>query len=288
MLVVYALLPETYRFSRALILFGALWTAISMISWRFIAYLMGAKSLKFGSKIAKRIAVLGSEEETERVIKLINSTAINSSFLGKILLHKKDNQKDEAILGTVNQLKEIVNIHKISELIFCAKDFKSRKIIDLMAELKSPDMDFKIAPPEQMFIIGSSSIDTSSDVYFVEVNAINKQSNKRFKRLFDFLISVLLLVSYPLHFLFSKNPIGLIRNLVLVVFGKYTLVGFDEDIKDVNLPQIKKSVLHPSDLISANASNEEKVRINLVYARNYRIGNDFNILFKAFRLLGRG
>ncbi|RLD44679.1 MAG: glycosyl transferase family 2 [Bacteroidetes bacterium] len=287
-LVVYALLPEIYRFSRALILFGALWSAISMISWRFIVYLLGVKSMKFGSKIAKRISVVGSDEETERVLSLINNTSIDASFLSKILLDiKLKTNVDTRVLGSVEQLKEIVKIHKISELIFCAKDFKAREIIDLMAELKSPDMDFKIAPPEQMFIIGSSSIDTSSDVYFVEVNAINKQSNKRFKRLFDFVISCMLLLTYPLHFWLSKQPLGLIKNLVLVIIGKYTLVGFDEDIKDVNLPQIKRSLLHPSDLISDDASNEDKVRINLVYARNYRIGNDFNILFKAFRLLGR-
>jgi len=288
MLMVYALLPESYRFSRALILFGALWSAVSMVSWRFIAYLSGVKSLKFGSKIAKRIAVIGNDEETERVISLISKTSIDASFLSKILINQNTKQKEDIkVLGTVDQLKEIVKIHKISELIFCAKDFKARDIIDLMAELKSPDMDFKIAPPEQMFIIGSSSIDTSSDVYFVEVNAINKQSNKRFKRLFDFKLSMFLLITYPLHFWLSKNPLGLIKNLILVVLGKYTLVGFDEDIKDVNLPQIKKSILHPSDLISADANNEDKIRINLVYARNYRIGNDFNIFFKAFRLLGR-
>ncbi len=287
-LVIYALLPETYRFSRALILFGAIWSSVSMISWRFIAYLLGAKSLKFGSKIAKRISVVGSREESERVLSLINKTSIDASFLSLILNNDiSDYDGKNTVLGSIDQLKEIVKIYKISELIFCAKDFKAREIIDLMAELKSPDMDFKIAPPEQMFIIGSSSIDTSSDVYFVEVNAINKQSNKRFKRLFDVVFSISLLITVPLHFWFSKRPIGLIKNLVLVLFGRYTFVGFDPNISDINLPQIKESVLHPSDLIPKKTDTDDILRINLVYARNYNLANDFNILIKAFRLLGR-
>jgi len=288
MLIVYALLPEIYRFSRALILFGALWSAISIISWRFIAYIMGVKSLKFGSTIAKRIAVVGNDDEVDRVLKLINKTSIDASFLSKILIDEKSKYESKCnVLGSVSQLKEIVKIHKISELVFCAKDFQARKIIDLMSELKSPDMDFKIAPPEQMFIIGSSSIDTSSDVYFVEVNAINKQSNRRFKRLFDFVVSLVLLLTFPLHFWLVRKPLSMLRNLIMVLFGQYTLVGFDSNIEEVNLPQIKRSILHPSDLIHAEASNEDKVRINLVYARNYRIVNDLNILIKAFRNLGK-
>ena len=58
-LVVYALLPESIRFSRALILFGAFWSLAIMLIWSMMAYIIGFKSFKFGSTLAKRISISG-------------------------------------------------------------------------------------------------------------------------------------------------------------------------------------------------------------------------------------
>ncbi len=289
LLVIYALLPESFRYSRAIILIGSLWSLIIMISWRILVYVLGFKSFKFGSTIAKRIAVVGSHQEADRVMSLIKETSIDASFIAQISLDENNEEihKSENVLGNISQLKEIVRIHKISELIFCAHDFQARQIIDLMSELSSPNMEFKIAPSEQMFIIGSSSINSSSDIYFIEVNAINKHSNKRFKRLFDFLLSLLLISTFPLHFYLSKKPLIYFKNLIMILLGIYTFVGFDKGLNDVHLPHIKASVLHPSDLISGKARREEVEAINLAYARNYKVSNDFSIIWKAFNRLGR-
>lgn len=285
-LVIYALMPETYRFSRVLILFGALWSFISMISWRYLFYKLGFKSLKMGSKIDKRIAIVGEFEESKRVLDLIEQTAINASYKAVIPIEDDvDNPDNIPIIGNINQLDEIVKIHKINELIFCAKSFQSAKIIDLMTSLKSPHLEFKIAPPEQMFIIGSNSINTSSDIYFVEMNAINKESNKRFKRLFDFGISILLLTLFPFHFFIFKSPISYFLNLIKVIFAKRTLVGFDNLEDNLHLPIMRRSILHPSNILLQKAKPQDVIRLNLLYAREYKLSNDFNILIKAFKKL---
>jgi GT2 family glycosyltransferase len=285
-LVIYALMPESYRFSRMIILFGALWSFVSMLAWRFIFYKLGFKGLKMGSKVDKRIAIVGDYKESSRVLELIDQTSINASF--KAIVHTEENPQSTSnieVLGNINQLDEIVKIHKINELIFCAKSFQSAKIIDLMTSLKSPQLEFKIAPPEQMFIIGSSSINTSSDIYFVELNAINKESNRRFKRLFDFSISIVLLTLYPFHFFIFKSPIKYLTNLVKVLFASKTFVGFDDLNDNLHLPIMRKSILHPSHLLSNSQDINDISRLNLVYARDYKISNDFNILWKAFRNL---
>jgi GT2 family glycosyltransferase len=287
-LVIYALLPESYRFSRALILMGSLLSVLALISWRFVLYLIGFKDFKLGSTLAKRIAVVGSDQESERVRNLIKQTSLEVSFSARVLTDA-DAASDKVadVLGTVSQLAEIVKIHKINELIFCAKNFQAAQIIDMMSLLKSPLMEFKIAPPELMFIIGSNSINTSSDIYFVEINTINTHTNRRFKRLLDFLLSLSLLLTFPLHFFLLKNPFRYFYNLMMVLWSFYTFVGFDKGLTDVHLPRLKTSILHPSDLLSTKDIFDDKEKLNLIYARNYKVISDFSIIAKAFRKLDR-
>ena len=53
-LTVYALLGESHRFSRALIILGAGWAVISMLSLRYLLNLLNFKSFKFGTVKNKR------------------------------------------------------------------------------------------------------------------------------------------------------------------------------------------------------------------------------------------
>ena len=284
-LVTYSLLPEAYRFSRAIILFGAIISPIIMITWRYLAYLLSFKSFKFGNLSAKRIAIVGSNKESTRVLNLMEKINIDASFASKVLIDSEINDKyTNNALGTVSQLDEIVGIHKIDELIFCAKDFSAAQIIDMMTGLKLPNMEYKIAPSESMFIIGSNSINTSSDIYFLEINAINKDVNKRFKRLFDIIFSLLLLIIFPFTFYIYKRIISTLKNLLQIVFGFKTFVGFDS-IDSLHLPILKSSVLHPSNMVQ-NTENKEIERLNLAYARNYKVSADFYILVRNIRFLG--
>jgi O-antigen biosynthesis protein len=110
------------------------------------------------------------------------------------------------ILARLNQLNEIVRINRIDEIIFCAENISSAEIIRAMLELTSLDIDFKIAPPESISIIGSNSIHTAGDLYVVHINAISKPANRRKKKLFDFLPHWYILTFSPvLVWFFSKK-----------------------------------------------------------------------------------
>ena len=61
--------------------------------------------------------------------------------------------------GTLNQLADFIHINKIDEVIFCAKDISAQQIIEQMATIKSNrEVDYKIAQPDSLFLIGSNSI----------------------------------------------------------------------------------------------------------------------------------
>jgi O-antigen biosynthesis protein len=286
-LVIYSLLDEHYRFSRALIILGAIWGLVSMMGFRFILHLLNLPSFRIGIEKNKRFVIVGEKEETERVSGLLRKTFINPSFVGQVSYRTRNNTNGS--IGHLDQIRDIITIHKIDEVIFCAKDVPAHVIIDTMSELTNMVIDFKIAPPESLSIIGSNSINTSGDLYVIDINTITKIANRRNKRLLDLLVSLGLFLSYPLTLFVVKKPLGLLRNIVLVIFGRRSWVGYSPyRDPDLHLPGIRKGVLNPLDAFRGKEGLEEEgARLNMIYARDYRFTNDLTILVRGFRELGR-
>lgn len=284
-LIGYALLPEEYRFSRALILLGMGWISIAFLLSRLTLHIIGIKAYNLNPDKSKRIAIIGTSDEYDRVNNLLKQTSINSSFIGFISANKNETTHANYV-GTIEQLEEIIEIYKINEVIFCSRDISSQGIIDYMHTLVSADVDFKIAPPESLSIIGSNSIDTAGDLYIIDVNSISKPKNKRNKRLFDFLSSTLFILLSPLLVLVQQNKIGFLKNMFAVLLGLKSWVGYGSD-KQEHLPKLKPSVLSPVDAIkNSNLTADTRNRLHLAYSKDYKIENDLNIVWKAFKSLG--
>ena len=285
-LVVYALLPISLRFSRALILLGGLWSLISMISTRSIFHMFKFKNIGVGSDKSKRIIIAGNNEEPVRIATLIRAHS-NPAFIG-LVSSEQDSAKKENFLGDFSKLKELVEVYKIDEIIFCGDEIPPQDIINKMSELSESPVNFKIAPPESLYIIGSNSIDAFEDMFMVNINAINKPANERIKKLFDLSVSFGLIASYPVSCFIVKHPWGLIKNIFSVLFGKKTWVGYNNLPNNKRLPKIRKSVLNPADAFkSKDFDLQTLANLNSLYAREYKPENDLNILIKGFSNLGR-
>jgi len=285
-LVIYALLPLSMRFSRALILLGSFWALSSMLITRVIGHFIKYRNLSIGHQQKKRIAIIGNGTEPERVAMMLRQSGSNA-FIGLINLNS-ENDKKKGYLGTIDRLNEIIEVYNINEIIFCASEVSAQEIISQMSALKSKTINFKIAPPESLFIIGSNSIDTFGDYYTVDINTINQTANKRNKRLFDIAASLFFLASYPVILIAVKHPLGFLKNIILVLFNKKTWVGYYPLAGNEKLPAIKKSVLNPADMYKTLALDQNTLsNLNTLYAKDFRLENDFHIIRKAFRKLGR-
>lgn len=287
-LVFYALLPELYRFSRALILFGALWALFSSTGLRLILHLTGIKKFRIGMPYNKRFIIIGSNSESERVADILNKANRHTEFVGKVRIDA-DSKEENGFLGDLTQIKDIILIYRIEEIIFCAKDLPSGQIISLMTELQHTQVDYKIAPPESYYLIGSNSINSPGDLFVLHVNAISKTINKRNKRLFDIAASIIMMILFPVIIFIVKKPYGLIMNIVAVLQGKYSWIGYCQsgDVKDERLPEIKMGILNPTDVLNNSGLTEEFINnLNIVYARDYHLLNDINIFIRGFRKLG--
>jgi len=281
-LIAYSLLPENYRFSRAMILIGSVWAILSYIISRLILHFSGIKSYNLKSKLSKRFAIVGSTEEYNRVVELIKQTNINCEIT--FLL----NTNDKNIVENLSlRLQQIIEIEKINEVIFCSKDLSSQLIIEQMLQLVNLKVDFKIAPPESLSIIGSNSINTAGDLYIIDTNSISKPENQRKKRVLDIGIALFLIIASPILCFLQEKKSNFFKNCFLVLFGFKTWVGYENNLGTSTLPEIKKGVLSPSSIIeNSNDNQQEKMKINLVYAKDYKPERDLTIIFKKITKLG--
>ena len=122
----------------------------------------------------------------------------------------------------------------------------------------------------------------------MKINAIRRPENLRSKRLFDILLSLIPLISLPLIIWFYTHKLKFIGNMWQVLIGKKSFIGYHvmnhSKTQDSLLPNLKKGILTP--LSGIEISNKEVVdQINIIYAKEYSIFNDFIIMFKKWRYL---
>jgi GT2 family glycosyltransferase len=276
-LVIYALLPKEWQFSRLYILVGALWTFLYFLVSRIYLSLLLNGTLGLIDR-QKTFAIIGDVIEFERVSEILKGT-------GKFKLYRVSptNTREENTVGTINQLDQITHIRKIDEIIFCAKNTESKKIIFWMTHLNSKKLDFKIAHPDTSFLIGSNSIENAGELYVLNINAISKSENKRIKRILDILISLTLLILSPILIWIYSHKLNFLRNVLNVLISKKTMIGYQfensSETKNYLLPTIKKGIIPIQNWFSKNTEIPSD-NLNIMYARDYSPTIDLKLLIK--------
>ncbi len=284
-LAVYALLPADLRFSRALILLGTAWTFVIVPTFRLLLNFSKLPIFKVNLPNRKRVAVVGSKEECQSIVNQLVSAQTKIEIAAYV---SPKSTADNFFAGEILQLDEIVAINKIDELIFCAKDIQAQQIIGTMLKLSSTKLDYKIASPDGFSVIGSNSINTTGELYNIDINAIDKPENKRAKRMFDISVSFLMILFSPILIWFMRKKSKAYKNLFLVFFGSKTFVSYRFYGLDVSLlPKIKKGVFSVDMIhIGRNVKDDVAKRLNIMYAKDYRVAQDAVILLKLWRKIG--
>ncbi len=286
-LIGYSLLPEAYRFSRAIILLGAAWSLLVYLSIRLILHWTHAKGFRLAGSQLKRIVIIGKQDEALRVKQIMDKAGIEVNYTH--FVSSGENGYDLEPYGRISQLDEIVHVFKINEIIFCARDMASEQIISIMSGFTQRNIEFKIAPPESLYIIGSNNINHPGDYYVYDINNISRPENLRRKRTLDFFTSLTLICISPIAIWGMKRPLGFLINTFLVLAGFRSWVGFNKSNPlDNKLPRIKSGVLNPVDFVRKPIDNPATIdSLNMLYARDYKVWNDVQIILRGFWSLGR-
>ncbi|MCC6252929.1 MAG: glycosyltransferase [Bacteroidia bacterium] len=286
-LIVYALIPEDFRFSRAIILLGAGLAFVISAAIRIILHLLKSNSFVLGDVQKRNFLIIGNYQESKRVAELLEKTNVVASSISFLSVADDWQKYNNHFVAQITQLEETIIIHKIDEIIFCAKDISSQKIIELMSSLVQTDVDFKIAPPESLFLVGSNSIDSAGDLYVIDINSIAKPENKRKKRIFDVFMSLLMIPLFPLLLVVVKQRWGFIKNVFSVLLGFKSWVGYQSHVSTGKaLPVIKKGVLTPYDIVKEKHDHDNINKINLLYSKDYKVWSDLKIVLNSLSKLG--
>jgi len=282
---IYGFLPLEYRTSRMLLLLGAVWAMISTFSIRIILHFLKYKNLKIGQQPTRNLIIIGEQTEAERALELLKKADINQNFIGIVA---PEPANDKGYLSHLSNLKEVVQIYQVNEIIFCSKDVSAQAIMHWMTQLGNK-MDYKIVPKETMSIIGSNSKNTPGELYTVDIRyKIADTVQQRSKRLVDIIMALILWVTYPIVFLFVNNKFTFLKNVFKVFIGEKTWVGyFKTDEKTNDLPKIRDGILSPlAGFGSKKLATSTIQRLNFFYARDYDWTRDLELIWKGFRDLG--
>ena len=282
-LVIYALLPKDWQFSRLFILTASLVFVLQHYLVLITQNLLKTHKIGLPSTQKKHFAIIGDQAEFIRVKKILELTYPTIESIIGVYITKNY----EEASGSNLQLNEIIQVHTINEIIYCAKDVSAKDIIEGMTKIESQDIEFKIAQPNTSYLIGSNSIDNSGDFYALNFSALSKPENIRSKRLFDFFFSIILLLLSPILLVIIKFKAKFISNLFRILSGKKSFVGYlnQSDGTKTNLPKIKPGILEPFS-ISEELSIDKKEELNLLYAKQYSFIFDFEVLVRKWKLLG--
>lgn len=291
-LIIYALLPETYRFSRAVTIMGAMWTILAVNLIRYLMRRFNIGSTFFGGKDKRRIAVIGREEEATRVATLVRIVNKRCEFIGLVQSDgettTREDQPNFQQLGQLTQLRDIISIYHINEVVFCAKDIPADNIINMMTELQDSQVEYKIAPEESDSIIGSNSINTYDEIYAVQVNSISKNSSRRKKRVLDIIMACFLLLFIPIDIWFVHDKGRFLQNIFAVMGGRKSWIGCQPIEGEEPFHELRPGVLYPSDAFSFNQTDPSLIhKVNLMYMQDYSLLTDLNIMYRGFKHLGR-
>jgi GT2 family glycosyltransferase len=285
---VYGFLDMPFRSSRMLIVLGALWAAIALIGLRFLLHFIKNRNFKLGTEGVQNLVIVGSKTETERVQALLNQANVSKNFIG--IVNPDETDDHDVYLGSLRQLGEIVRIYRVEEVIFCSRDIAANDIMAWMSELGA-GIDLRIVPEESLSIIGSSDKNTKGELYTIDIRFnIAQPIHRRNKRVFDLTVCLFLMLILPIFLILLKNRTTFVHNLWSIVIGNKTWVAYAAQTTfngmgvSENLPKLKQGIFSPLDAANLTEPNAPTIqRLNFLYAKDYDIWRDAEIVWKGFR-----
>lgn len=257
LLVFYSLLDETQRYSRAVLLLGSAWSIIASLGLREVLRMLGVEGFGLARNSRRATLIVGSRNECGRIADLYREIGI---------------EPDEVVQvapADVSKIEDMIRIYRISEVVFCSKDMPIEDTISMMQHLKPRGVDFKMAPEESDFVIGSNTINSREDLFTMEINTVASPMSRRNKRLFDIGTALLLTLLSPITIWIQHRPTRYLSDCLTVLVGKKTWVN------------VKGGIFTPADILPGRTLDQQ--RMNLRYTRNYKVSTDTTILWRNIR-----
>ncbi len=279
----YSLLPEEYRFSRAMVVLGAAFAflLISLLRWALIG--LGVLQKRYNPEAHPRTLLVSSPEEYENVMQLMKEAGFHERVIGRISVEEQDAEG----LGYWKKLNEIRQSVIFSEIIFCQGKISFKDIIEAIQQLSKPTT-IKFHAAGTYSIVGSNSKDASGETLSKENGyRLAYPYHLRSKRLIDVIVSMIGIIGFPMHLFFIKRPFHFLKNCFLILLGRNTWIGYAMDKS--SLPHLRRCIIACNGIPKSadqKLPEESLQMIDTWYARDYEPLSDIKLIGKAYKNLG--
>lgn len=283
LLAAYSLLPEQYRFSRAIVLFGAILAFILISLLRYLLISTRVISSEKQKEEHTKYVVAGTVAEYNEVMQLLEKAGFRQQVLGRVAVEKNDQQA----IGHISRLAVLAASLPFREVICCQGTLGFGEIIEIIRQLP-PQLTALIHAAGSYSVVGSESKDSSGEALSLENSfPLADPYQLRLKRGTDVLVAIGGLIAFPVLLFFVKKPIGFLTNLFRVLTARRTWIGYAGSPE--GLPQIRKGILGCNGIpphLSAQLSPESLHRADYWYARDYTAAADLKVILRFYRNLG--
>lgn len=249
---------------------------------RLILHAAGIRSYSLRKRDRQRVLAIGSPEEAAQALALLWQTHFGLGRQAQLSASEVDPPDGAAVIR--RKVREL----GMDEVVFCARDLRWGRIIELLEKLRNTGVTFKVAQPGCSFIIGANSIESLQDLHVLEQYSVKSDTARRGKRTLDVSFALLLLLTFPIAGPLCGSPAGLWRNIFKVLGGRATWVGY-HPMKSTTkgLPALPPAILDAVTAQGLPARQDIIARVNIVYAKYYSLLDDLGWMLRRFRLLGR-
>ncbi len=200
--VIFTYFFKQYAFSRLVIIVATTIITILIPGWRILAhYLMSRGILKPTKEkhhvlFTRKTIIIGTDNEAIKIANNIQNRFDTGLNIIGFVDHKLTvTTKDLTLpfLGSITDLRGIIETHKIHEIIFSTDSFSNQEILNLMDITKDLHLTYRMVPRNQEVLLGKASVEDVGDYSFVNIEYNLFHSLHKFtKRTFDILLAGIL------------------------------------------------------------------------------------------------
>ncbi len=298
---------KDYAFSRIVMFISYAGALFWIPGWRIIASSRRTQNYELGTQ---RTLIIGDLKSASDIYsRLMTNLALGYTPIGIVEITGSQTV-DKRVVGRLDDLLDLVQYHKIDDVIFTSDNFKVKQIFEYLPALSRQGVKIKLVPGNLSFIIGKSTVENLQSVQFVDMDFKYYHPGSRFfKRFADLIIAPLLmllvspftkvvirskgLVAKQITLLDTEQTIyqtvdgrqifwSNLGLLPQVIRGKLSLVGSPLELKD-NGWDVKRGIFSLESVRGGAELNEEE-RYSLLnyYLHNHSALMDLEIMIKAF------
>ncbi|MEJ7911643.1 MAG: glycosyltransferase [Chitinophagaceae bacterium] len=283
LLAAYAMLPEQYRFSRGILIFGVV---LSFVFIRLIrSFMLGTGMLQHRAEKSDQpyILIAGTGNEAKEVTALLQEQTPEQTVIGRI-------GNEEAAASPVGTMKNVCATARslnARELVIVTGSMSSKEAINNLQVLNGC-VRVRFHAGGSHSIVGSDSGGSSGEVLSAEPRySLANPHHRRLKRLIDVLSALFFLATIPLHVFFVRAPFRFIVHCFQVLLATRTWIGYSG--QRAPLPSIRSGILTSNGFTREQAKNlppDTAFIVDEHYAKDYRPNQDLTTIYQNYRRLG--